>query len=231
MSRRMPSTPSPSRTASARRNPRQSRSRELVKAVQQAGRLLLAEFGPEGLTTTRIAERAGVSVGSLYQYFENKEAILKAIHDEVADESRSTVPELVEALRDMDPKQRIRVGIEYAAERHRQMMELDPDYYREHHSEYRLGASIPDVSAESTELGQQAVFYARQLLAAEERAFEKRVNVDHAAFLLGRGISAILRAALEDCPERLCDASFMDEMVTMMTRYLYPEDVSRDERP
>ncbi|MBW2273913.1 MAG: TetR/AcrR family transcriptional regulator [Deltaproteobacteria bacterium] len=206
-----------------RRSPRQSRSRELVKAVREAGRLLLAERGPEGLTMARIAERAGVSVGSLYQYFENKDAILRAIHEDVAEEGRDSVQVLADSLRDMDPKKRIRVGIEYAAQRHRKMLELAPEYYREHHKEFRIGGALPDVSEESREMGQQAVFLARQLLRAEEVELGERVQVDYAAFLLGRGISAILRAALEDSPELLQDPGFIDEVVLMMARYIYPD--------
>lgn len=195
--------------------------------MREAGRLLLSELGPEGLTTTRIAERAGVSVGSLYQYFENKDAILRAIHDEVADKNRSRVPELAAALLDMHPKARLRVGVEYAVERHLEMLELHAEYYREHHGEYRLGNALPDLTTQSTELGQQAVFFARQLLGAEPPEIQRRLNIDHAAFLLGRGISAILRAALEDSPELLRDPSFVDEVVEMMTRYIYPNESSQ----
>ena len=50
--------------------------------MRKAGVLILEEEGPAALTTTRIAERAGVSVGSLYQYFENRDAVLHAIYEE-----------------------------------------------------------------------------------------------------------------------------------------------------
>jgi AcrR family transcriptional regulator len=56
------------------------RSEEVVEAIVRAGRELLAELGPESLTTARIVERAGVSIGSLYRNFENKEAVVTAIH-------------------------------------------------------------------------------------------------------------------------------------------------------
>ncbi|MEN8162006.1 MAG: helix-turn-helix domain-containing protein, partial [Myxococcota bacterium] len=58
---------------------RQLRSQEVVEAIVRAGRELLAEHGSESLTTQRIVERAGVSIGSLYRNFENKEAVLAAI--------------------------------------------------------------------------------------------------------------------------------------------------------
>jgi AcrR family transcriptional regulator len=212
-----------SRSKAARRRPSQERSRELVRAVREAGRLLLDEAGPEALTTNRIAERAGVSVGSLYQYFENKEAIVKAIYDEASQEEREGVAELLGKLRAMDPKERLRVGVVYAAQRHRAMLELDADYYREHHGKFRISSQMPDFAEESNQIGTRAVEFARQLLKEEEPRLNGAVDVDHAAFLMGRGVSAILRAALEDSPELLSDPSFIDELVKMMLRYIYPE--------
>ena len=59
-----------------RKNPVQQRSTDLVAAILQAAIRVLEEEGAQRFTTIRVAERAGVSVGSLYQYFPNKQAIL-----------------------------------------------------------------------------------------------------------------------------------------------------------
>lgn len=61
---------------SLRRKPRQARSTELVAAILEAAVQVLAAEGAGRFTTARVAERAGVSVGSLYQYFPNKAALL-----------------------------------------------------------------------------------------------------------------------------------------------------------
>jgi len=61
---------------SARKAPRQARSAQLVEATLQAAIRILARDGAKRFTTARVAEAAGVSVGSLYQYFPNKESIL-----------------------------------------------------------------------------------------------------------------------------------------------------------
>lgn len=74
LSFRMPAT-----TASPRRQPRQERSQFTVEAIFQAVAQIVATHGEHGLTTNRIAETAGVSVGSLYQYFPSKDAILQAM--------------------------------------------------------------------------------------------------------------------------------------------------------
>jgi AcrR family transcriptional regulator len=61
---------------SSRKAPQQARSNELVAAVLDAAVQVLEAEGAQRFTTARVAERAGVSVGSLYQYFPNKAAIL-----------------------------------------------------------------------------------------------------------------------------------------------------------
>lgn len=59
-------------TLSPRKRPRQERSRRTVEAILDAAARVFETVGPNAATTNAIAERAGVSVGSLYQYFPNK---------------------------------------------------------------------------------------------------------------------------------------------------------------
>lgn len=61
---------------STRKQPQQARSTELVAAILEAAIQVLAKEGATRFTTARVAEKAGVSVGSVYQYFPNKAAIL-----------------------------------------------------------------------------------------------------------------------------------------------------------
>lgn len=82
---------------STRKQPKQSRSNELVTAILQAAVQVLAQEGAQRFTTARVAERAGVSVGSLYQYFPNKAAILFRLQ---SDEWRQTSDLLGDILAD-----------------------------------------------------------------------------------------------------------------------------------
>lgn len=59
--------------------PRQPRSVEMVHCILNAGMHVIEEEGLHAMTTNRVAERAGVSVGSLYQYFANRDSILAGI--------------------------------------------------------------------------------------------------------------------------------------------------------
>ena len=67
---------------SSRKQPQQARSTDLVAAILQAATQVLAKEGAQRFTTARVAEKAGVSVGSLYQYFPNKAAILFRLQSE-----------------------------------------------------------------------------------------------------------------------------------------------------
>jgi AcrR family transcriptional regulator len=61
-----------------RRRPSQDRSRATWDAIVEAAVQVLERAGPAGFTTAAVAERAGVSIGTLYQYFPDKQAILLA---------------------------------------------------------------------------------------------------------------------------------------------------------
>lgn len=63
-------------TVLPRKSPIQSRSEQTVETILAAATRVLIKDGAAGFTTNKVAERAGVSIGSLYQYFPNKEAIL-----------------------------------------------------------------------------------------------------------------------------------------------------------
>lgn len=72
----------------AKRQPRQERAQHKVELILEAAVRLLAKGGLAALNTNAVAETAGVSIGTLYQYFANKEAILDALADrELAEQS------------------------------------------------------------------------------------------------------------------------------------------------
>ena len=84
-------------TTLTRREPKQQRSRQTVDAVLEAVQLVAKRHGPQAITTNRIAEVAGVSVGSLYQYFPDKRAIFTALHDRHVDDVRQVIEQTTAA--------------------------------------------------------------------------------------------------------------------------------------
>ncbi len=71
----------PENSTKPRKRPTQARSRETVDAIVKAAARILTEHGYDGLSTNRIARTAGVSPGSLYQYFPNKDSVIAALLD------------------------------------------------------------------------------------------------------------------------------------------------------
>ena len=92
---------------SSRKQPQQARSTELVAAILEAAVQVLAKEGAQRFTTARVAEKAGVRIGSLYQYFPNKAAILFRLQ---SDEWRQTTALLRGILEDVrrPPLERLR---------------------------------------------------------------------------------------------------------------------------
>ena len=93
-----------------RKRPRQARAAATLDAIFEATIQLLVAIGPQRLTTTRVAQRAGVSVGTMYQYFPHKQALIYALNERYLDvlaekieimcrsTSGATLDEMVEAL-------------------------------------------------------------------------------------------------------------------------------------
>jgi AcrR family transcriptional regulator len=92
---------------SSRKEPRQARSAELVATILDAAAQVLAKEGAHRFTTARVAHKAGVSIGSVYQYFPNKAAILFRLQSE---EWRQTSELLRGILEDVhkSPPERLR---------------------------------------------------------------------------------------------------------------------------
>ncbi len=82
------------------RKPQQKRAKVTVEAIIEAGFICVSERGMEGTTTRHIADIAGISVGSLYEYFENKESVYQAMSqyftDEVLSMLRDLMPQIVQ---------------------------------------------------------------------------------------------------------------------------------------
>jgi AcrR family transcriptional regulator len=93
---------------SSRKKPKQARSTDLVASILDAAVQVLEQEGAARFTTARVAEKAGVSIGSLYQYFPNKAAILFQLQN---DEWRQTTTMLEDILVDVrkTPLERVRV--------------------------------------------------------------------------------------------------------------------------
>jgi AcrR family transcriptional regulator len=96
------SAPHPQSTAAARRRPVQQRSHERRDRILTVAKHLIAQSGSERLTMSEIAAQAEVSIGSLYQYFPDKRAILRTLAEQYTAESRHCISEALSPATDPD---------------------------------------------------------------------------------------------------------------------------------
>ena len=190
----------------ARKQPTQDRARATVDAIVLAAAHILKTEGSDRATTNRIAELAGASIGSLYQYFPNKEAVFaelrkrhsewfeKTIHDESL---RSSGPSLSDAIRPV---------VERIVAMHR----VDPAL----HNVLATGHSAVDHEGE---------LYYRDLLREflVERAAELRpLDTETVSYIAVRALEAVIHGTAIDDPARLDDPAFTNEIVELFVRYI-----------
>ena len=78
-----------------KKQPQQKRSRDTIHVMLQATARCIAKQGFDGTTSAKIAEEAGISIGSLYQYFENKEQLYNLLMETMIEEALSIIEQRV----------------------------------------------------------------------------------------------------------------------------------------
>jgi AcrR family transcriptional regulator len=205
------------RNAIRRRTPKQERSRRLVDAIVEAAQLVLAESGAEALTTVNVARRAGVSVGSLYQYFAGRDALLYAVFEsEVArfeaewrawrsESPGSTTPE------------RIAEGLSLALAHYRRLARAEPAFFLAHRDEIRRAVG-PTRTRGARRVRTGAREDSRRRGAALRAEGPGRAEVT--SFVMTSGIQGLLDAALAQRPEMLFAPEFEAELNALVAGYL-----------
>jgi AcrR family transcriptional regulator len=194
-----------------RKRPRQERSRATVDSILGATARVLVERGFDGLTTNEVAEAAGVSIGSLYQYYPNKEALVAALIEQHVEQMNAAILSELTRVAQLPMAEAVRAVIELTIRAH----SIEPELHRV------LTEQVPRVGrmARLRELDSICHRMVAGVLAArkDELAIQ---DADLAAFILVASIEAITHRAALFCPERLRDPRLIDEAVALVTRYL-----------
>ena len=194
-----------------RKRPSQERSRVTVDTILAATARVLVKKGFDGLTTNSVAEAAGVSIGSLYQYFPSKEALVAALIEQHIEEMNSEILNELTRVAQLPMSQAVRGVIELTIKAHA----VNPELHK------ILTEQVPRVGRLARLI--EADNISRRMVAGILAARKDElaiVDVDTAAFLLCTSIEAIVHRAALLAPERLRDPRLIDESVAMVTRYL-----------
>ncbi len=193
-----------------RRLPQQRRARQTVDAVLDAVVRVLKREGIAGVTTNRIAEVAGVSIGSVYQYFPDKTAIFTALHDRHAAEIGRLIESRLVDHAESPLEDLVRALVESLVEAHG----FDPELHELLSSQVPHGAH----GARSLEGKLRGAFR----LAITSRGDEGRTprDVERVLFVLPPMVEALSHAAAVRRPPRLTLAAAKEEAVRAVLAYL-----------
>jgi AcrR family transcriptional regulator len=199
------------KTASGRRRPQQRRARETVEAVLDAVIRILKRDGSRGLTTNRIAEVAGVSIGSVYQYFPDKQAIFAALHQRHVDQIDRLVQNTLVEHAASSLENLMRAMIEAMVEAHT----TDPELYE------LLLTEIQHRTEGSAEFPVR--LHGAFLLAISSRAHElkKGRNLDTVVFVVTHMVDSLSHGAVLRRPRRLRLAEVKEEILRAVMAYLH----------
>ncbi len=193
-----------------RRRPKTTEGEAIVGAILDATKHLLAEHGFAHLTTNRVADRAGVSIGSLYQYFTDKESIVAALGRRFDEQALDIIEKtVIGETRSMRDDIRALVTVLVAIERGDQRMRRS------------LLREVPRswIEVPGAELEQRT-------RAVVEHMFERwpakrqRVTPATAAFIAYHAITSVIEAALLQQPELLAQERFSRELERLVLSYL-----------
>ncbi len=202
-----------------RKFPRQERSKIAVEAILEATTRILTEEGYDKANTNRIAERAGVSIGSLYQYFPNKESLITALMVKHSNEMIALVESKLTDFYDST----LEIGISEIVKVVIAAHAIDPRLHQV------LNEEIPE--SERSQQMQKAEERIVKLLQAylsrwrnspNERLSEcvRPENIDMTVFILSRTVESLCHSAVIEHPEFVRDSRFVQEVTDLLLFYL-----------
>jgi AcrR family transcriptional regulator len=199
-----------------RKAPRQSRSRTTVDAILEAAAQVFTTHGYAAGTTNRIAARAGVSIGSLYEYFPNKDALLVALMERhVAEGERvlASAAAATAATSDLDAV--VRTFVRAMVRLHARDRALHRVLFEE--------APFPRAVRRSIEELEVRVI---GVVEAYLRAHPERTRRDpaRAAMVVVHAIEGLTHKLVVHGPARLDIEPYVDEMVALVVAYLAADD-------
>jgi AcrR family transcriptional regulator len=206
----------------SRQHPQQARSRATVTAILEAMTRILDQGGFEAATTTRVAEVAGTSVGTLYQYFSDRDAILDALQDREFERAVGLIQRVLETGPRVSGREVAREVIrgllaQYAAA---------PGLHRVLAIQGLRVATTDRVRA----FDMRMVSVIRNFLSMSGLPI-RRAKVDAAAFVIFQSVRASMLARMLESPPGLDDETLTEELTDMIFRYLVEEQASARQEP
>ena len=195
-----------------RRRPRQARAQATVDAIVQATAQILIEQGYDRASTNRVALAAGVSIGSLYQYFPSKEALVAALVEQHQARMYSALTDAISkghAAATLPEMTRIVVTGLIAAYR------VNPKLHEVLCQEVPKVGELRNVYRFEEQLAQAG----KEYLASQRDAIRTE-DLERTVFLLAQAVPSVIRASVANDPTGAGDVILTGELTDMVLRYL-----------
>ena len=193
--------------------PTQERSRQTVATILDACSRLLISEGFYSITTDKIAKEAGVSIGSLYQFFGNKESVVQAVVKNIIEEDKRIVSEKMRSISPMPPEARVRAMIEMAIEVSRRNSEL-----RAKLTTIQYYVAEAEYISESIRFFQEVVRYNLPPIPGRD--------MNRVAYMVVNTFIGLVNTMSIDKPNAIHDADIVIEIMLLLEKYLETDSMS-----
>ncbi|WP_422034115.1 TetR/AcrR family transcriptional regulator [Reyranella sp.] len=194
-----------------RRSPRQARAAQTVAAIVEAAAQILEKGGLAAFTTNAVAERAGVSIGTLYQYFADKNALLMALAREEMESALGQVGRALQGEGDPSVEGRVRA-----------MVRAIVHAFRGRQRARKAVVQALLAQGHGIELMAPVAAFVARAGEAVGRGPNPLVGpfTREQAFVVSRALMGVVRAAVLEEQPFLASRAFEDEIVRMIVAYL-----------
>ncbi|MDB4989303.1 MAG: Transcriptional regulator, TetR family [Myxococcaceae bacterium] len=198
----------PSRSPSRpRKQPSQSRSHDTVEVILAATRQLIIKHGVERVSTNMVVRAAGVSIGSLYQYFPGKRALIAELRRRHQEQGERLIIQHALEVADAPVAVALRRLVEQMIAVHR----VDPELHRA----LELEGREPGVSS-----AERRMLFAIESYMTRHKGEICVQDLPSAAYMVGRTIETLTHCAVLERPALLEDPSWVDDMIRMLLAYV-----------
>lgn len=194
-----------------RKKPTQSRGKSTVDFIIEATKKIIINEGYDHATTNHIAEVTGVSVGSLYQYFPNKEAIVLALIEETVSLAANKVRTKLRGLMD--------IPLEEAM--HEVIRMILSTYQENEFILLRLLHKVPELEEYTQQLAVEKFTHSTNLAFLQQHEHEISVNdLETALMVIENSVISNINTFIDENPTNLTEEQFISEMVKLVCSYL-----------
>jgi AcrR family transcriptional regulator len=194
-----------------RRMPRQKRSRLLFDKIIATAKVLFEQEGYAYVTTNRIAEKANISIGSLYQYFKNSESIALAVYEDACAQAALTMKRMVLENLGVPVEESLRMHVE-------RLFEI---FEKDHYALLRLIYEIPGFRSAARPLSfSNLISHTTQMGLQQHFTGVDWATIVRKSYVIDRCALAMISRFLDEKPDFFTRKEAIDEITQLIGQYL-----------